>query len=572
MTRSFAAAAALFCVIGLGLPAVAQTVAGDWHGALALTPTQALHLAVHLEKHADGTYSGTFVSLDQGPTPIPLADIVSSGESLSFTLPVTPKGSFSGQWDAKSGAWVGEWKQGGFAAPLTLSPSGPTKAPVLTGLDGAWDATLKEPNGPTLHLVLHVRTSDAGTTATLDSIDQLAYGMTVNAIHRVGDAVDFEMNAVGARFAGTLSADGKTLIGAWAQGGQTGPLTFTLRSGAAANAQPMRPQTPVKPYPYRAEDVSFDDGPGVKLAGTLTLPPGPGPFPAVVLVSGSGPNTRNEPILGHQIFLVLADHLTRRGIAVLRYDKRGVGQSTGDYAKATTQDFADDAESAVAYLRSRPEIDARRVGIIGHSEGGEIAPMVAVRDPRLAFIVMMAGPGVDGEAILLEQARLIGKAMGTPDAKLAEATALNEKLYTLVRAEKDPAAAVAKVKALLADNAAGRTLPTAAPDTESAAITSPWFRFFLDYDPAPTLAKVRCPVLALIGSLDLQVPPDQNLPAIRKALAANPDAEVVELPGLNHLFQDAKTGAPGEYGQIEETISPAAMDLMTNWILKHVRR
>ena len=248
MSKSFAAVVvALLWVIGSGLPAAAQTVAGDWHGALTLTPTQALHLAVHLEKHADGTYSGTFVSLDQGPTQIALAEIVGRGETLSFTLPASQPGTFSGKWDAKSDAWVGEWKQGTFSAPLTLSPGGPPKAPVLTGLDGAWEAVLKSPSGVVLHLVLHVRTSEAGTTATLDSIDQLAYGITVNAIHRDGEAVAFEITAVGGRFAGALSADGKTLVGAWTQGGQTGPLTFSRRAGADANAQPRRPQTPVKP-------------------------------------------------------------------------------------------------------------------------------------------------------------------------------------------------------------------------------------------------------------------------------------------------------------------------------------
>ena len=292
----------------------------------------------------------------------------------------------------------------------------------------------------------------------------------------------------------------------------------------------------------------------------------------MVLVAGSGPNTRDEPILGHQIFLVLADHLTRHGIAVLRYDKRGVGQSTGDYQTATTQDFAADAEAAVAYLRGHPGIDPSHVGMIGHSEGGEIVPMVAAGDPKTAFIVMMAGPGVDGEAILLEQARRVGKVMGFTDDRLSAATALDEKLYAVVRAEADPSVAAGyQVRQMLADDPAGHGMPVAALDNASAAVISPWMRFFLAYDPAPTLAKVRCPVLALNGSLDLQVPPDQNLPPIRRALAASPDAEVDELPGLNHLFQDAKTGAPGEYGQIEETISPAAMDLMTGWILKRVK-
>ena len=320
-------------------------------------------------------------------------------------------------------------------------------------------------------------------------------------------------------------------------------------------------------------DGALEAGAGVKLrlAGTLTLPKGNGPFPAVVLVAGSGPNTRNEPILGHQLFLVLADHLTRQGIAVLRYDKRGTGQSTGDYAKATTMDFADDVQAAMAYLKTRKDIDPRRIGLIGHSEGGLIVPIVAARDPSTAFIVMMAGPGVNGLDILLEQGRLIAKAMGMTDAKIAESSALRAQLFDIVRTEKDPAAAEVKLRAAFAPLAKAQALPDSAVEAQIRQINTEWFRAFFDYDPAPTLRQVRRPVLAINGSLDLQVPPAQSLPAIRAALAGNPDAEVDELPGLNHLFQTAKTGGVGEYAQIEETISPLALDTMTRWILKHSR-
>jgi len=574
MPKSIAGlAVALLLLVAFRASAFAQTVTGDWHAALSPSPAVTLRLSLHFERTPSGGYTGALVSLDQGPTPIALAEIAATGDALSFKLPVTPPGSFTGKWDAKSGAWVGEWTQGGLSSPLTLLPGPPDKNPVVAGLDGVWDGKLNLPTGVALHLVLHVRTGDAGTSATVDSIDQLAYGLSVSSIHRDGQTVGFEMSALGASFTGTLSADGKTIDGRWTQGGRATPLSFALRPPAAANAAPRRPQTPVKPYPYREEDVTFDDAPaGVKLAGTLTLPQGAGTFPAVVLVAGSGPNTRNEPLLGHQVFLVLADHLTRNGIAVLRYDKRGVGQSTGDYAKATTADFADDAEAAAAYLRSRAEIDARRVGLIGHSEGGEIVPMVAAKDPAVAFIVMMAGPGVDGAAILEEQAQLIAKATGMEDAKVAQSAAFQRTLIDIVRQEPDPAAATPRLETAVSQFATVHALPAASLEPQAAAINTPWFRFFFNYDPAPTLAKVRCPVLALNGSLDLQVPPDQNLPPIRKALAGNPDAEVDELPGLNHLFQDAKTGAPGEYGQIEETLSPAAMDLITDWILKHVRR
>jgi hypothetical protein len=315
--------------------------------------------------------------------------------------------------------------------------------------------------------------------------------------------------------------------------------------------------------------VAFDDPVAhVRLAGTLTLPHGDGPFPAVVLVAGSGPNTRDEPLLGHQVFLVLSDFLTRHGIAVLRYDKRGTGSSGGDYASATTLDFAADAQAAWRYLHGRKEVDPAHVGLIGHSEGGLIAPMVAVKEPVVAFIVLMAGPGVDGLDILMEQGRLIAKSMGVSDADIAQSSALRQQMFAIVRDEKDAGAASAKLKAVLTAYAKVHDLPEASLEAQAGQVNSDWFRFFAAYDPAPTLAKVGCPVLAMIGSKDLQVPPDQNLPVIRVALAHNPGAVVLELPNLNHLFQTAQTGGVGEYARIEETIAPVALQTMSDWILK----
>ena len=270
------------------------------------------------------------------------------------------------------------------------------------------------------------------------------------------------------------------------------------------------------------------------------------------------------------MFLVLADHLTRQGIAVLRYDKRGTGASTGDYAKSTTVDFADDAQAGVAYLKGRGDINSRQIGLIGHSEGGLIAPMVAVRDPSTAFIVMMAGPGVDGADILMEQGRLMSKAMGLDDAHISQNADLRRQMITIVRSEKDPAKAAAKLRFVLAQTAKTQGLPDDMMEAQISGINTDWFRFFFDYDPSSTLRKVRCPVLAINGGLDLQVPPAQNLPVIRAALAGDADVEIDEIPHLNHLFQTAKTGSVLEYGQIEETIAPAALDKMTSWILKHV--
>jgi pimeloyl-ACP methyl ester carboxylesterase len=307
----------------------------------------------------------------------------------------------------------------------------------------------------------------------------------------------------------------------------------------------------------------------VRLAGTLTEPQGAGPFPTVVLVSGSGRNARNEEVFDHKIFLVLADSLTRQGLAVLRYDKRGAGESKGDYAKATTADFAADAAAAVAYLRSRPDIDGRRLGLIGHSEGGMIVPMLAAKDPSLAFVVLMAGPGVPGRILLPEQERLIGLAMGEPKAEADGTYVVMRRLYDAVATAKDAPEAQARAREILAAAVPKPPEPVAADLVKLAG--SDWFRFFMAFDPVPVLRQVRVPVLVLNGSKDLQVPPSIDLPPIRAALARDKDVTIVEMPGLNHLFQHATTGSPAEYGRIEETLAPELLETVSAWIGTHVK-
>jgi fermentation-respiration switch protein FrsA (DUF1100 family) len=303
---------------------------------------------------------------------------------------------------------------------------------------------------------------------------------------------------------------------------------------------------------------------GVELAATLTIPQGKGPFPAVVLITGSGPQDRDEALFGHRPFLVLSDYLTRKGIAVLRADDRGVAKSTGNFALATTADFATDTEAGIAYLKTRPEIDVHKIGLIGHSEGGAIAPMVAARNRDVAFIVMMAGTGVPGDAVIAEQTKLRLEANGVSSAEAEKQGATELEILTLVKQEKDPIAAEKKLHEKLSgqvtDAQLGATIQT---------LNSPWMRYFISFDPATALAKVSCPVLALNGSKDVQVSPSQNLPAIRKALEAggNKHFEIAELLGLNHLFQTTKTGSPNEYAQIEETIAPVALDKIASWIL-----
>jgi pimeloyl-ACP methyl ester carboxylesterase len=449
-------------------------------------------------------------------------------------------------------------------------PNSPVLAPVK-GLQGAWagDVGLAK-----LKLVLHVVHVSEGVKAALDSPYEGASGLPVTLLERDGDKIAFALEAQGIAYKGNLSADGQVITGGFTQGGRAFLLDLKKRNRPAAEARPRRPQEEAigaAPLPYREEDVIFDNpaAPGVKLAGTLTLPDGSGPFPTVVLVSGSGPQGRNQDVAGHKTFLVLADYLTRNGLAVLRYDKRGVAKSTGNHSAATTDDFALDAEAAVAYLQSRPEVDGRKLGMIGHSEGGLIAPMVAIKGPSLAFIVMMAGPGVPGRILLAEQARLIQMAGGMSVEQADASYARRRQIFDSIVEAKNSTEAQARTRAIA--EGVDPKPPQAAIDELVNFAASAWGRRFLAYDPVPTLMKVRVPTLVLNGSLDLQVPPSIDLPPIREAMAKNPDLTVIEMESLNHLFQHAITGSLTEYAHIEETLAPELLDTLSGWIGKHVR-
>jgi fermentation-respiration switch protein FrsA (DUF1100 family) len=382
-------------------------------------------------------------------------------------------------------------------------------------------------------------------------------------VTRDGASLKLELKAAGATFSGKIASDAKSISGTFTQGPNNVPLVLSPVKDAA-QLENRRPQNPVKPYPYREEEVSYDNKlQNVRLAATLTLPPGKGPFPGVVLITGSGPQDRDETLLNHKPFLVLADHLSRQGIAVLRADDRGTAKSTGDFATATTADFATDTEASLAYLKTRPEVNQHKLGLIGHSEGGVIAPMVAARNRDVAFIVMLAGTGVRGDEVLVEQSAAIQESMGAAPAEVEKNRTQERELLSLVTNDD------AEIEKKMRELTAGK-LSDAQIAAQLQLIRTPWFHYFLHYDPATSLTKVTCPALALNGEKDKQVIPSQNLPAIRKSLeaAGNTHFEVVELPGLNHLFQTANTGSPTEYGQIEETISPIALNKISSWILK----
>lgn len=564
--------AGTFALIALTLAALAPlgqaqtSIAGDWFGTLD-TDGPKLRLALHIAAAKDGSLTGTWDSIDQGINGIPITAISLKDSKLAFT--VDPASiSYEGKVNRDATEIDGTWTQG---QPFKLDfKRAPAKAAVEpaepSDMDGSWLGTI-DLGANTLRLVFKIVNTQEGLTAQMQSPDQGPAWRSVTSVIRRADSLTITINEIQATFEGKIDAHLNSIHGTFTQRGQPLPLVLKRMKDQSAVEPQRRPQTPVKPYPYREEEVTYaNQAGGNTLAGTLTIPPGKGPFTAVLLIAGSGPNDRDESLLGHKPFLVLSDYLTRKDIVVLRADKRGIGKSTGDLATATTADFASDAEAGVAYLKTRAEADPRKLGLIGHSEGGVVAPMVAASDPGVAFVVMMAGDGVPGDRIVAEQTRLLTEAAGASKEKAVEGAAGERELLALVETERDETVLEKKLHEKLAADG----VPEAQIGSSIMALTSPWFRYFLTYDPATALRKVACPVLAINGSLDLQVPPAQNLPAIRKALkeGGNKHFEIDELPGLNHLFQTAKTGTPAEYAQIEETLSPVALDKIASWILK----
>ncbi|MGD0578483.1 MAG: alpha/beta fold hydrolase [Bryobacteraceae bacterium] len=433
-------------------------------------------------------------------------------------------------------------------------------ASAQSPLTGDWIGTL-EAQGQKLRLALHVRQTPQGALqATFDSLDQGASGIPVDEIRLDLNLVKFSLNAAGASYQGKLTD--YTISGEFRQHG----LSLLLNFHRGLVAPPKRPQNPVPPYPYISEDAEFQNrAASITLCGTFTIPhepPGAAKTrepPAVVLIVGSGPHDRDESILGRTPFLVLADYLTRHGIAVLRYDKRGIGKSKGDYKTATSVDFAADASAAVDSLLARSNIDHHRVGLIGHSEGGILAPMVAAERKDIAFVVMLAGTGVKGERIVLEQTDTMSRAEGMSEAEIAWQHKRVERVVAILKAEPSIPAAAEKIHAEFGYSPeADKLLPH----------NDAWSRYFLSYEPATSLEKLKMPVLALNGELDCQVAADENLAAIAAALkkGGNDKFTTLRVPRLNHLFQSAVTGAVSEYVRIEETIAPGALETITQWI------
>lgn len=445
---------------------------------------------------------------------------------------------------------------------------------TLTAQDitGQWNGILKV-QGTQLRLVFNVSKSDNGYSSTMDSPDQGAKDIPVTKTTFENPSIKFEVTNAGIEYLGAIKDN--EIVGIFKQGGMELPLNLSRE--VLEKEEVKRPQEPSKPYPYYSEEVTFPNTKAnISLAGTLTLPEKKGNFPVVILITGSGPQNRDEELLGHKPFLIISDHLTKNGIGVLRYDDRGVEQSTGDFSSATSADFATDVESAIDYLKTRKEIDKSKIGLVGHSEGGLIAPIVASESKDVSFIVLLAGTGIRGDKLLLLQQELISRADGVSEMEIEKSMEANARLFEMVIKSNDnnklKADLINEINEIFTNDSTAEIRNGMTQEeyisTQVDQITSAWMEYFLKFDPAPVLEKVKCPVLAVNGEKDLQVPPKENLTSIKNALekGGNNKVTTIEFPGLNHLFQECETGSPMEYATIEQTFSPTALEAITSWI------
>lgn len=546
-----------------------------WYGTLE-TEQRQFRFAVEIKASDNAKWTGTLLSLDEGGARFDLTKIARDAKKFSFELPSTGA-DFSSELGPTGKTANGKWRQRGQALDMNFEQVEAIPTQEFTALwVGKLDALIQKLDIAILEL--------ANGKALLDSVSQKASGF-VGQVVREGNKVTFTFPALNAEFRGEADEAGHTLIGKWKQGFASLNLALTQRE--RIDAKPLRrPQTPQPPFPYQVRNVEFENSSAkIRLSGTLTLPPKPSgkenfsspPIPAVVLISGSGPQDRDETIAEHRPFAVLADHLTRAGLAVLRFDDRGVGQSQGDFSKATSVDFASDVLAAVDFLRQQPEIDRDHIALCGHSEGGIIAPLAAVQDANIAGIVLLAGTGVNGEQILVSQNRLILTAANTPEPELTRQLEVQQAMIAVATQSPIPSADEFKLQvAARLETHLGELDATARSqliDAAAAQLLSPWFQTFLKHEPQEVLSRVRCPVLALCGEKDLQVDPSLNLPAIEAALTkgGNQDFTVKLLPGLNHLFQTCTSGAVSEYGEIEETIAPQVLEIVTAWLQEHLK-
>ena len=548
-----------------------RPAAGEWLGNILVSAGPPAWAALTIGTDDAGVWTTKLTAMTARAVNTPCEEVTIDGASVKFVLRTMSahfRGQVSDDGQRLSGKIVFE------AADMGEGTFEFARTPLATDLPEplAFTGELATPGGNLAMTVVFARTAGGNWVGVLDVPAQGLTGLPFTSVSRDGDAIaaTLEIPGSGVQVTGRIVEDGQGFTGTFDQGPFSVEIDFQREVDYAVPTM-NRPQHPEPPYPYTVRDVTVEHPDGHTLAGTLTIPSGAGPFAAAVLITGSGPQDRDETIAGHKPFLVIADYLTRNGIAVLRCDDRGTGESGGSFEGATTADFATDALAAVQYLATVEGIDPRRVGLIGHSEGGVVAPMVAGLTDDVDFMVLLAGTGVPGDELLLVQGELIARAAGADETATAAARAQQEGLFELVRQGLDAEQLRTELRPAIEAQLEmagldGEALHQAV-EAQMAQIVSPWMLYFLTYDPRPALTRVKCPVLALNGTLDLQVYHDQNLPEILKAIASGGgDVTIRRYEGLNHLFQPAETGALSEYGAIEITFDEAVLRDIVTWI------
>lgn len=426
-------------------------------------------------------------------------------------------------------------------------------------VEGYWKGQI-DLGAQKIEMGFDIKVTEKGFATTLDVPAQGAFDVPVDKTEFHQGKLDLRMDAMNATYSGELK--GLAIEGSFTQHGVSFPLHLER---AVKEAKQARPQDPKPPFNYKAEEVTFvNPKESNTLAGTMTIPEGEGPFPAVVLVSGSGQQNRDEELMNHRPFWVVADYLSRRGIAVLRYDDRGMGGSTGEVMEATSLDFSYDAEAAFDFLRNRKEINASQVGILGHSEGGVINFMVVARRPEVAFLVSLAGPSVNGIEVLKEQQKAILRASGMTEEAVQFNSNTNAQLFDIIEASNSREEADSLLRQLLKGWGYNEELT----EQTVGQLTSAWMYYFMKYDPTEAIVKTNCPALLLNGTKDLQVIASQNLTGYEKIIAeyGKTNLTLRELPDLNHLFQHCETGSPNEYFENEETISTEVLEMIVGFV------
>ena len=456
---------------------------------------------------------------------------------------------------------------------------------------GNWEGALQI-QGTEIPLVFHITKDSLGKySATFDSPKQKAFNLACSEVILKADSVILMMQIIKGKYAGQLDKDKKILTGTWSQGAASFPLIIKKTGDVVIIKEIRRPQTPKPPFPYKSEDVEYDNAnKSIHFGATFTVPlPDPNVnyfrapvYPTVLLITGSGKQDRDETIFNHKSFAVIADYLTRRGIAVLRVDDRDIGKTTGNFNTSTSADFANDAEAGIEYLKRRSDVDTNNIGLMGHSEGGMIAPFVAAKRKDVNFIVLLAGPGAKISELMEQQSVDVSAASGISANYLEKYRLLYRKLVNTIVNEPDSAIAFNKAVVIFNEWQKDKNMllikaTTGVTDDKSKnqfvkefvqQLSKPWFNYFFKFDPAEYLSKLSCPVLALNGEKDIQVSAKQNLNAIKKALekSSSKNFKTIEMPGLNHLFQHCKTCTVDEYAELEETFDTETLDIIEDWI------